>query len=72
MKKFAVTACIALLAFSSPAFAKSGRGGGGRIHYSGSYHNSSHGGHYAGGNGSSHKGGHYKNSRTGNRYGTHK
>jgi hypothetical protein len=71
MKKFAVAACVILFAFSSPAFAKGGRGGG-HVHYGGGHHTSSHGGHYAGGSGSSHKGGHYKNSHTGNHYGTHK
>jgi hypothetical protein len=46
--------------------------GGGRAHYGGGHHTSSHGGHYTGGHGSSHKGGQYHNSKTGNRYGTHK
>lgn len=40
--------------------------------YSGSKHNSSHGGSYSGGRGSSHKGGSYKLSRTSNHYGKHK
>ncbi len=47
-------------------------GGGGRPHYSGGSHTSSHGGHYAGGSGSSHKGGSYKNASSRNQYGKHK
>lgn len=46
---------------------------GSRVHYSGSHHTVSHGGHYSGSfSGSSHRGGHYSNYRTGNRYGRHR
>jgi hypothetical protein len=71
MKKFAVVTCAAILAFSTPAFAKGSKGGH-RPSYGGGHHTSSHGGHYAGGSGTSHKGGHYVNNKTGNRYGKHK
>jgi len=71
MSRFAIAAIAILFAFSTPAFAKGGKSGG-RAHYGGGHHTSSHGGHYASGRGSSHKGGSYRNSRTGNRYGRHK
>ncbi|QNA82561.1 hypothetical protein G4G27_06995 [Sphingomonas sp. So64.6b] len=69
---------IAALAFvaiaATPALARGSHSyGGGRVHYAGSTHTSSHGGHFAGSyRGSSHKGGHYRNVRTSNRYGYHK
>lgn len=71
MSKLAIAAIAIMFAFSAPAFAKSGRGGG-RTHYGGGHHTTSHGGHYSGARGSSHKGGSYRNGRTGNRYGRHK
>lgn len=51
--------------------ARGGRGGG-RIHYGGGKHTTSHGGTFRGGSGSSHRGGTYSNPYSGNRYGTHK
>jgi hypothetical protein len=64
-------AFAALALASAPASARHSYGGG-RVHYSGSSHTSSHGGHYFGGSGSSHRGGHYVNARTGNHYGCHR
>jgi len=71
MFKFAFAAFAVASLLAAPASAR-GSYGGGRVHYSGSTHTSSHGGHYAGGSGSSHRGGHYRNTRTGDRYGCHR
>jgi hypothetical protein len=43
-----------------------------RARASGSYHTTSHGGHYSSGRGSSHRGGHYRSASTGNQYRRHK
>lgn len=72
MFKFSIAALAFAAVISAPATARGGHSYGGRVHYSGSTHTSSHGGHYAGSySGSSHRGGHYRNVRTGNRYGCH-
>lgn len=74
MRKFSRTIpwlfALALWATSDVSLARGSHGG--RVHYGGGKHTSSHGGHYAGGRGSSHRGGKYGNARSGNRYGTHK
>jgi hypothetical protein len=64
--------CAAALAMFATSADARGHSSGGRAHYGGGHHTSSHGGHYAGGHGSSHRGGHYVNRRTGNHYGTHR
>jgi hypothetical protein len=72
MKYFIIAALAGLSMVAAPAVARHTYGGY-RVHYSGSHHTSSHGGHYVGGSGgSSHRGGHYSNPRTGNHYGCHK
>lgn len=70
MKTIAVIVAILAIGITTDAFAR-GRGGG-RVHYGGGHHTSSHGGHFSGGHGSSHRGGTYRNYRTGGRYGTHR
>lgn len=69
MKTISLALILAVGLVSSPLYAK---GSGGRPHYGGGKHTTSHGGHYSNGGGSSHKGGTYKNERTDDRYGTHK
>ena len=71
MTRISITFAAAFLLLSPIVTEARGHGGGGRVHYGGSHHTSSHGGHYAGGSGSSHRGGHYRNARTGNEYGCH-
>ncbi|WP_149425960.1 hypothetical protein [Oryzomicrobium terrae] len=66
-------ALIAAVTFALPPSTVWAKGGsGGRPHYGGGSHTTSHGGHYAGGKGSSHKGGAYKNTSSRNQYGKHK
>jgi hypothetical protein len=73
MVKYSVALFAILTVIAAPASARGSHGYGGRVHYSGSTHTSSHGGHYSGAySGSSHKGGHYRNVRTSNRYGCHR
>jgi hypothetical protein len=72
MLKYATVAFAALSLAYSPALARHSYGGG-RTHYSGSHHTTSHGGHFAGGSsGSSHRGGHYRSPTGGHRYGCHR
>jgi hypothetical protein len=63
---------IAFLLFVLSLSADARGNGGGRPHYGGGAHSSSHEGHYNNGSGKSHKGGTYKNTNSNNRYGKHK
>lgn len=71
MLKICLVCVLTLLV--TPVWARGGGHGGGRVHYGGGKHTTSHGGSYVGGSGgSSHKGGSYRNFSTGHQYGTHK
>jgi hypothetical protein len=73
VKPIAICAAIALafVLIASDADARGG-GRGGRVHYGGGHHTTSHHGKYIGGVGPSHKGGTYSNPTTADQYGTHK